>query len=268
MGGKMIKRLTIVLLLVFHSFLFAHDLYLRGNPFHQDIPGKVSISMNLAEAFPGEELSWRGDKTTSFVVNGPSGMNKIQDQAGENPTVEFSQEGTYIVGWSGSPSYIKIKPAVFNKYLNLEGYTKVINLRKERGQENKEGAEKYSRNIKAMFQVGSKNTDQFKVPLGFKIEIIPHQNPYSLKVGESLDVELLLDGKPLADNAIMATFDTNSKEPEAYAQVIRTDAKGKAKIKLTNSGVWMIRSNYMTELQNDPKAEWESYWANLSFEVR
>jgi hypothetical protein len=264
----MIKRLAIILLLVFHSFLFAHDLYLRGNPFRLDNPGKVSISMNLADAFPGKELSWRRDKTTSFVINGPSGLNKIQDKSAGNPTVELSQEGTYIVGWSGSPSYIKIDPVIFNKYLNLEGYTKVIKLRQERGQDKKEGAEKYSRYLKSMIQVGVKHTGQFKVPLGFKIEIIPHNNPYSLKVGESLDVELLLDGKPLVDNSIMATFDTNSKEPEAYAQAIRTDGKGKAKINLTNTGVWMIRSNYMRELQNDPKAEWESYWANLSFDVR
>ncbi|MCI0444578.1 DUF4198 domain-containing protein [bacterium] len=264
----MIRKLTIISLFAFQSFLFAHDLYLRGNPFRLDSPGKVSISMNLAEAFPGKEQSWRADKTTSFVINGPSGLRKIQDQSKVNPSAELSEEGSYVAGWSAAPSYIKIDAGHFNEYLDAEGHTNVIKLRKDRNQQNKEGTEKYTRYLKTMIQVGSKHTDEYKVPLGFKIEIVPQANPYSLKVGDSLEVEVLFDGKPLPDNLIMATFDTNSKEHDVYAHVIRTDEKGKAKINLTHPGVWMIRSNYMTELQNDPKADWESHWANLSFEVR
>ncbi|HSE42600.1 MAG TPA: DUF4198 domain-containing protein [Acidobacteriota bacterium] len=264
----MIKKITLITIFAFQSFLFAHDLYLRGNPFRMDTPGKLKVSMNLAEAFPGREEPWRADKTSSFTINGPSGIRKIEDKPKLSPTVDLSEEGTYVVGWSATPSYINIDAAHFNEYLDAEGHTNVIKIRKERNQEDKGGTEKYSRYLKTMIQVGSKLTDQYKVPLGFKIEIVPQTNPYSLKVGESLDVEVLLDGKPLPDNAVMATYDTHSKEHDVYAQLIRTDEKGKAKINFTNSGVWMIRSNHMAELQNDPKAEWESHWANLSFQVR
>jgi hypothetical protein len=264
----MFKKMIVFIIFAFQTFLYAHDLYLRGNPFRLNSPGTTKVSMNLAEAFPGKEQLWRADKTTSFIVSGPSSTRKLENKEKGNPSVDLSEEGTYVIGWSSSPSYITIDAAHFNEYLEAEGYMNVIKIRKETGQQNKEESEKYTRYLKTMIQVGTKHTDQYKTPLGFKIEIIPQSNPYSLKVGESLNVQVLLDGKPLPDNTLMATFDTNSKEHDVYAQVLHTDKDGNAKIQLTDPGVWLLRSNYMTELKNDPKAQWESHWANLSFDVR
>lgn len=264
----MIRILTAVVFLALQNPLLAHDLFLQGSPFHIDKPGMVSISMRLAEAFPGKEVPWRADRTISFLINTPSGVIKLQDKSNQNQAVELKEEGTYVAGWVAQPSYIKIDSSHFNEYLDKDGHLNVLKLRKERSQENKDGTEKYTRFLKTIFQVGSKNTDEYKKPFGFKIEIIPQKNPYSLKVGETLDVQVLFDGEPLPDVAVMATYDTHSREPDVYSQIIRTDDGGKAKINLNKPGVWLIRANYMTELKDDSKAEWQSFWSNLTFDIR
>lgn len=264
----MIKILSIVVFLALQNPLTAHDLFLQSNPFRLDRPEAITLTMRLSEAFLGKEVTWKADKTVNFLLNTPSGLIKLDDKTNQNPTVKLKEEGTYVVGWAATPSYIKIDSSHFNEYLDKDGHSNVLKLRKERSQKNKEGTEKYTRFLKTILQVGSKNTDEYKKPFGFKIEIIPQKNPYILKVGETLDVQVLFDGEPLPDVAVMATYDTHSKEHDVYSQIIRTDDSGKSKIILDKPGVWLIRANYMTELKDDSKTEWESFWSNLTFEIR
>lgn len=43
--------------------------------------------------------------------------------------------------------------------------------------------ERYSKYVKAVFQVSEARTDSFKTALGYPVEITPQQNPYALKGG-------------------------------------------------------------------------------------
>lgn len=256
-----------IALLIATTTLFGHDLFLRPSMFRLKSPGETRLAMYLAEAFPGKEELWRAEKTVDLVVLGPGGKQNVKDVAKQNPTLNLQSEGTYVVGWSATPSYIAIKGADFEEYIKAEGYKEVMELRKKSDQTATEGKEKYVRYLKAIVQVGTKLTDDFQTPLGYKIEIVPSQNPNSLAVGSQLEAVLNFDGNPLSGVQVMATYDTFSKEHDVYAQTVVTDAHGVFRIRLDHPGVWMIRANRMIPLTQDPKADWQSFWANLSFEV-
>jgi hypothetical protein len=48
----------------------------------------------------------------------------------------------------------------------------------------------------------------------------------------------------------------------------RTDTTGRASIPMTMAGQWLVRAVHMLRVEGDPKADWESFWASLNFELR
>jgi uncharacterized GH25 family protein len=223
--------------------------------------------MRLEETrFPGDAVPWKAAKTVQFKMIGPNGNDNLINPKEGNPSFTIDKNGTYQIGWHSDVTYISIEPAIFDQYIALENYQTAINARKEKTPTR--GRERYSRFLKTYVQVGSENTEDFKKPIGFTIEIIPNNNPALLKVGDQLEVQLLYNGKPLAGRRIMGTYENYSSKPEDYAQTVETDKKGKAWFKITNPGIWMIRSNHMIPIKDDPKADWESFWSNMTFQVK
>jgi uncharacterized GH25 family protein len=257
----------VTIILAFAGYIQAHDLYLNPSSFFLNEPGTVELEMRLEESrFPGDPVVWRGSKTVQFKMIGPGGNHNLVNTKESNPSITIEQNGIHQIGWQSDVTYISIEPALFNEYIALEGYKTAIAARKKNA--NTRGRERYSRFIKTYVQVGAQKTEDYKKPLGFKIEIIPSNNPAFLKVGDEIEVQLLYDGKPLPRNRMMATHENYSAKPDDYAQTVVTDRHGKARFKITNPGVWLIRSNRMIAVKGDPKADWESFWSNISFQVK
>ena len=215
-----------------------------------------------------EKVVWFESMTAGLRMDGPSGEANLKVPDEGDPIVAFDEEGTYVIGWESEPLFIQIEPDIFKKYIAMEGYSGVSELRERSNQENKAGREIYTRYIKSFVQIGPEVTDDFNRLFGYKIEILPLQNPCALQVNSDLDVKVLYNGKPLPGHKIMATFDSYSTLPEDYAQVTRTDTEGIAKFRITQKGLWLIRTNEMLPLDNSADADWQSFWANFTFEVK
>jgi uncharacterized GH25 family protein len=257
----------VTIILGFAGYIDAHDLYLNPSSFFLNKLGAVQLGMRLEETrFPGEAVLWKGSKTVQFKIAGPGGNHNLINTKETDPTISVEESGTYQIGWQSNITYISIEPVIFEQYIQLEGYQNAIAARKDKPPSR--GRERYSRFLKTYVQVGSDSTPDFKKPIGFTIEIVPHNNPAFLKVGDQLEVQLLYNGKPLRGNRIMATHENYSSKPEDYAQTVETDKNGKAWFKITNPGIWIIRSNHMIAIKDDPKADWESFWSNITFQVK
>jgi len=53
----------------------------------------------------------------------------------------------------------------------------------------------------------------------------------------------------------------NKISPAEYT----TDNDGEIKIFLSPTGQWMVSAVKMIHLEDDPKAEWQSYWGTLTW---
>ncbi len=262
-GPQASRLLFLFFLLFFISSADAHDMYLAPR-FNNRNPKQVSLPMFVEK----EEVVWFESMTAGLRMDGPSGEVSLDVPEQGDPVVEFPASGTYTIGWESEPLFVQIEPDIFKKYISLEGFSDVAELRKKSNQENQPGREIYTRYIKTFIQVGPTITEDYSRPFGYKIEILPQQNPCGLRVNSDLDVIVLFDGKPLADRKIMATYDSYSTLPEDYAQVTRTDKNGVAKFQITHKGRWLIRTTRILPLENNPEAEWQSFWANFTFEVK
>lgn len=239
-------------------------MYIWPKPAVMKQPGNSSLAMLVLK----EEVVWFESMTAGLRLIGPqTDVNLTIPEQGD-PIVELQEEGTYMIGWKSEPLFIKIDPPIFNKYIRIEGYPGVAEARKKAGKENAPGLENYSRFVKTFIQVGSQRTDHYSQMFGFKIEIVPLSNPYSLPVGSEFEVKLYLDGKPLPNHRIMASYDSYSDIPEDYQQVTLTDENGIARFQITHTGLWLIRSNEIEAVEGNPELDWQSFWANVTFEVQ
>jgi len=152
-----------------------------------------------------------------------------------------------------------------NDNLSNDGVPDVLAERKKNNELTKDVHERYSKHVKAVFQVGAARTRAFKTALGFPVEIIPQQNPYELKIGQTLEALCVKDGQPLAGQFVMAGRE--SKGREIPAPGVCTDAKGIARIPLKGAGKWYVKFIQMTPL-TEPQVDFESKWATLTIEVK
>lgn len=146
--------------------------------------------------------------------------------------------------------------------LREEGLDSIVALREQSGESQSEARERYSRYLKSLLQAGARHDETYKRELGFKLEIIPQTNPYELKIGDSLEVKVLFEGKPLPNAKVFAD---NREAGSTRTQQTRTTAAGIATVKLDRSGFWLVRLVHMRRCAALAEADWESFWAAYTF---
>ena len=215
-------------------------------------------------------MPYRSSKTSVFRLFSADGTfdlaRDIRDEA--KPMFSFSAQssGTYLLAMERNWSYITLEPDKFDDYLREDGMEYIIAEREKLGETGKKGNERYSRFIKSLIQVGGKRDRTFSQRTGLRFEVVPLANPYSLKLGEELSVQVLFEGKPLADKVLYAD---NRDGDLVTQQRFVTNTEGIAAIKLDRKGVWLVRLVFMQRCsKNCEGADWESFWGALSFGMR
>ncbi len=194
-----------------------------------------------------KEADFTKDETTAFL------------------SVATPEAGNYVVGLSTNWRENALAAKEFNEYLTLEGIPDVLDNRKRDKELDKDARYRYSKYVKTILQAGEKQTDEYKAVLGYAVEMIPQQNPYRSKKGGSIDVLCLKDGKPLVGQTVLVGYEAAGKL--AAEKALKSDAKGMIKIKLDNVGKWYAKFINMVKV-DDPKINYESKWATLTFEIK
>jgi uncharacterized GH25 family protein len=250
---------------------FAHDLFLKLDNFFVAVNSKVKISI-LNGSFTESEgaVTFTRLKDVSFVSPKGERANLTETDLTKNETTSFlsfepKESGTYVVGLSTMTREIDLDGKDFNEYLKHDGIPDTLAERKKKKELDKKVRERYSKHVKTIFQAGEAQTENYKTVLGYPVELVPQQNPYKLKAGDTIEILCLKDGKPLAGQYVMSGRESAGKI--VAESNVRTDKKGIAKIKLNSAGKWYVRFINMTRLA-DPKLNYESKWGTLTFELK
>lgn len=264
--------LLVVLCLALIVPTLAHDLFLKLDAFFVKVNEKVSIQI-LNGSFQASEGTVNFARLKDVSVVAPSGNRTNPKEADftKNETTSFlnlqpTETGNYVVGLSTMEREIDLKAKDFNEYLSEDGIPDILAERKRQKELEKNVRERYSKNVKTIFQVGDKQSGNYKTRLGYAVEIVPQNNPYSLKTGDTFEFLCLKDGKPLSNQFVMSGREETGGKLISGTN-IRTDKKGVAKIKLDGAGQWYVKFINMTRL-SDKKINYESKWATLTFEIR
>jgi len=266
------KLLTACLLnLLLFASAFAHDLFLKPDSFFAKVNQKISISV-MNGTFQTSEGAVSFARLTDVSVVAPSGVRTNRKEADftKNETTAFmnlapAEAGNYVVGLSTMWRENSLPAKEFNEYLVGEGIPDILENRKRDKELEIDGRYRYSKYVKTILQVGGKQTDSYKTVLGYAVEMIPQTNPYKLKKGGSIEILCLKDGNPLVGQTVLTGYESVGKL--AAEKSIRSDAKGIIKIKLDGAGKWYAKFINMVKV-DDPKLNYESKWATLTFEIK
>jgi uncharacterized GH25 family protein len=263
--------IALVIGLLISTSTAAHDLFLKLDSYFIKPNSRATVRL-LNGTFQQSDGAvarerFRDVSLCAPALKGPISQSVTWKDQGKTTIMDLQTggSGTYLVGLSTKPKEIDLKAADFNDYLQHDGIPDTLAARKKNGELEKDVRERYSKHVRAVFQVGDKLSDDYKQPLNYPVEIIPQQNPYSLKVGQNLVVLCLFEAQPIANQFIMAGWE--SSDGKLHTLDTRSDAQGLARINLKGAGKWYIKFIHMTPL-SERDLNYESKWASLTFEVR
>jgi uncharacterized GH25 family protein len=139
----------------------------------------------------------------------------------------------------------------------------ILDYRKTNGFENTRSREFYQRCAKSLLWVGGILDSSYKINTGMPLEIIPQQNPYSLKIKDSLSVYLSFMNKPLTNYQIRSWCKKDGKL--VVKAFFKTNDAGYCKIPISSKGEWMISLVKMELHTSSTKADYDSYWGSYTF---
>lgn len=250
--------------------VFAHDLFLKTDSFFLKPNSKYTVQI-MNGTFQASEgaVAFARVNDVSVIAAGKRAHPQETDFT-KNETTAFMNlktgaAGTYVVGLSMKTREIALKAEEFNEYLKEDGLPDTLEERRKTGELEKDAKERYAKHVKAILQVGKKQSDDYKIVLGYPVELVPQQNPYSLKKGDQIEILCLKDGKPLAGQVVLAGREENGKI--IVAPELRSDGNGIIKLRLDGAGKWYVKFINMAKL-DDPNLNYESKWTTLTFELK
>ncbi|HZO52098.1 MAG TPA: DUF4198 domain-containing protein [Bryobacteraceae bacterium] len=249
--------------------LLAHSLYLLPAKFHAVAGDEVVFSVHNGDAFPESEDAADPARFVDAMLTGGDTRSSIDDfkkwGKATHSAVRLPRAGAYWISLHTMPRALSLEPAKFDQYLRDEGLEWVIDWRTKNGEAQKPSRERYSKYAKTYLDAGA--GDVWRKTLGLDIEIVPEADPAALKPGARLPIRLLWHGKPAAGIRVERAW-ALPDGGKGVDVVGRTDEQGRTAVTLDSAGRWRIHAVAMERAQNDPEADWISYWASMTFEVR
>ena len=287
------RRIGITLLVLMAGHAGAHTLFLKPDSFFLTAGQDVKMPL-INGTFETSENRVPPNRMSDATIVAPDGTDTDIDDSQwsfsgnvTNLSARFEQDGNYVIGIGTRPMMARVAPENFNFYLRYEGLKDHTTEREALSETDIGAAERYQKFSKAILQVGEAQSDNFDVEFGYPVEIVPLQNPYTLKPGDTFRARILKDGTPLANEYVYATHERHYEQSDEgiFDELVgvQSDENGEIEFVLEEPGRWYIRFIHLTRMGDkehwysgilvslgaeERRIPYESFWATLTFEVR
>ncbi len=204
--------------------LSSHDMFLRLDTYFLEPNSDATVKLYNGTFERSENVIDRDRMLDVSLLSGGKRMAVDTSAWTERDSATIlsfrtGESGTYVAGVSTRSREIAMKADDFNNYLEHEGGEDMLVLRKRDNVLSEDAVERYSKHVKAIFQVGELRSTDWQMQLGYPIEFVPQSNPYDLHAGDSLNVELLRDGRALANQIVIVGSKTNRSHDHDHVQI-------------------------------------------------
>ena len=262
-----------ILLALCATSLFAHDMFWKLTSYY--VAPRSSIRMPVLNGtFSKSENSIQWARVAQLSVTTPSGRTPIDsarwDVRGDTSWLNYTTNdaGTYVAGLSTKPTEFRLEAKAFNEYLADDGIPDVLAARKKDGSLQRAARERYSKHIKAIFQVGTTRSTGWNTVLGHPAELVPLENPYDLRPGATMRFRCLIDGKAVGNQLVLVGGRAGvTGDVRLPTQSLRSNADGVVTVKVGKAGRWYVKFIHMVPV-DDGRVDYESKWATITFEIR
>ncbi|MGH9465263.1 MAG: DUF4198 domain-containing protein, partial [Thermoanaerobaculia bacterium] len=225
----------------------------------------VRLRLRVGEQLVGDPVPRDPALLERFVAVTASGEEDVRGVDGTDPAgaLRVAGPGTVLVGYRSRRSPLELPADRFEVYLAQEGLEWISALRAAHGESAAPSREVFSRCAKSLLAGGGAGGDGFERRLGWPLEIVPEADPASLAAAAELPLTLLYLGEPLAGALVRA----RARADPLRALTARTDGAGRVTLRLSEPGPWLVTAVWAVEAPAGVDADWESFWASLTFEL-
>lgn len=267
----MIRTLSIALSLAcLGSGAKGHEFWIDPEA-HQVEPGATVVAaIRVGQDYEGSSYSYVPRNFRRFDYAFGDKVLPVEGTMGDRPaaTIPVSGEGLMVLihattdttlGWSDWEKFVK--------FVEHKDAAWVLEAHAARGLTEEDRREVYSRYAKSLVAVGDGTGTDFET--GLLTEIVALENPYTGDMSDGIDVKVLYQGAPRAETQIEVFEKAADQSVSIFT--VQTDAKGTATVPVKPGYRYMLDSVVLREPEADVAAEknvqWESLWANLTFQV-
>ncbi|MGA1560266.1 MAG: DUF4198 domain-containing protein [bacterium] len=247
--------------LIVSNSLQAHEFWMEPENPSVSVGDTLKIKLRVGQHLKGNQQPYIESWFEEFQIRDAEGMRPVKGMQGDMPAfaMKVRAPGLQVVNYVSSTDDLRYRSREqFERFIEYEGLTGVLERHQERGLPELGFREDYVRCAKALAVGGTAEGQDLLV--GMPLELLAEENPYLTK-STSLPVRLFWQGEPLPDIQIRIFH----RGGETEETTVRTDTEGRAQIPLTASGFFLLNAVHMLEVEQKNGAVWKSYWASLSF---
>ena len=246
----------------------AHEFWIEPQDFSSTPGTEIQADLRVGQDFKGDAFPFIPSRFSAFTSHDRLGESDVDGTTGDLPALQFTprSEGLNIFTYVSAGERIHFRDwDKFAAYLDLEGLTAIPARHDARGLPRDDIRELYTRCAKTLVSVGDDTTGQDRAT-GMRLELVAGTNPLALTPSADMSFTLLWEGKPLPDTQV-ALFSKGDAPETGTRTLTRTDENGQARFIIPAPGHYMAASVHMIEAPADRNADWQSYWASLTFGV-
>ncbi len=262
--------MRMMMTLLIPAALLGHDLYLKPAKTVTGPGEKVRVEYHSGDAFPVSQntvVLSRLKDAKRISAEGATAFTAIHDESETLTVAEFTApaKGHFWLLSRTDPNFIELDAKKFEDYVEHEGLNYVSKWRRENHETDRAGKEIYSKYVKSLLVTGS-GDDWFNRPAGLTIEFVPLDDPYAARPGATVRMQLLFRGKPAAGHEVeLQTLAAGKPDRKILGN---TDEQGIVRVPLVAGGFHKLHAIVMERRADRTKADWESWWATLTFGTR
>ena len=242
----------------------AHEFWITPTDFRPEPGATVGLKLYQGLGFKGQSLPYINEWFSSYVVLTPIGLRDIDGELGDDPagTLRIDDAGLYLVVYQSTADFLSLDALRFNRFLREEGLEHIAQQRAERGESDQPGTEYYRRCAKTLLGTNLTQAAGFDRNFDCSFELILESNPHAAD-GAGVRLQARYLGKPIA-GILVKGFTKAAPEERITA---RTDTEGRATLDVSRPGQWLLNAVHMIPANNRGDAQWESFWASLTFQI-
>jgi len=242
----------------------AHDTWLLPVRFELPVGGTVEAGLTSGMRFPEPESAVAADRLAAASLRVGGRVVKLEPSPAGTAALHLSAAapaaGVAALWVATRPRTLSLNPAQVREYLKEIGASKAVESRWRRQQQ---WRETYAKLAKAYVRVGDAAGDRsWEEPVGLELEIVPLDDPTTLRPGLPFRVRVLRAGRPLA-GFVLSAVSVGSRSP-----IMRTTAAdGGVAFEASRPGPWLLRGTLIEE-SAAPEADWQSLFTTLTIAVQ
>ncbi|HZF15572.1 MAG TPA: DUF4198 domain-containing protein [Steroidobacteraceae bacterium] len=242
----------------------AHDHWLSADQLNLAPGDKLTLHLQLGEDLqsPQEQLLVSKDVERFELLHG-NVVDNLFEQGHDGGKPLWSQapdfEGEFLAVMTRGRQQIELERQQFISELAEEQVSGITPTSRPMQRL------RYWRFLKLLGRIGGDEEGSLHHRfIGQQLELVLIQNPVLLKPGDEEIVQLYLETKPLPNQVVFALH----RDGDKFTRLMSTtDARGVARFRLNEPGVWVVRTVYLRACKKCGDADWEGFWSDYTFEL-